>query len=76
MEHVVAAGRRFGPACIGVQIGAEQGQTLADLAGAPLAQHGAHIAFALEVADRGAALHALPPGAGSSNGRRRIPCRP
>jgi hypothetical protein len=33
-----------------------QGQTLADLAGAALAQHGAHIAFALEVAKRGARL--------------------
>jgi DNA-binding transcriptional MerR regulator len=54
MKHIVATGRRFRPARIGVQIGAEQAQTLADIAGAPLTQHGSHVAFTLEVTDGGA----------------------
>ena len=54
MEHSVATGRRFSPTRVGVQIGAEKLQALADLAGASVTQHGAHVAFALEVADRGA----------------------
>jgi hypothetical protein len=52
MEDIVAAGRRFGPTRVGVQIGAEQRHAVSRLAGAALAQHGAHVARPLEVADR------------------------
>ena len=53
MQHVVATGHRLGPARIRGEIGAEQGQALAHLAGAALAQHGADIAFTRQVADGG-----------------------
>jgi hypothetical protein len=35
MEHMIATSRRFGPTGVGVEIGAEHIQALADLAGPP-----------------------------------------
>ena len=56
MQDVVAPGDGFGPAGIGVQVGADDRQTVTDITGATLAQHGANVAFACQVADGGAGL--------------------
>ena len=52
MQHELAAGDSFGPARVLFEIGGGEAQPIPRL-GTPLFQHGAHLALALEVSQRG-----------------------
>lgn len=57
VQHVLAAGHRFRPAGIVLKIGDHEGQATIRF-GAPLLQHGTHVALAFHAAHGGAHLMA------------------
>jgi len=59
VQHVLAAGDGFRPACIVFEIGRDKGQAIARV-GAAFLQHGAYLALALQAPYRGA--HSMAPG--------------
>jgi hypothetical protein len=57
VQHVLAAGYGLGPACVACEIGGHKRKPAAGL-GPAIPQHGAYIAFALQVPYRGPHLMA------------------
>ena len=52
MEHIVATGDGLGPAFVCIEVRSEEGDPIGASSRAALPQHGAHVVFTRQVADR------------------------